>query len=131
MPTWVRGIEGGIDGIDAVAGEAIDAGELVTIDPADGLAYLACAADGTENVPALGICLESVAAGERGHFKTYGLVRDLPTCVDGYWYLSDTPGAFSATAGATSQVVAKMASGTLTMGQLDFANITHAHPVTS
>ena len=94
-------------------------------------AFLACAAAGLEHLPAMGMATCDLTAGEMGHFKFYGQVRDLDTTVDGYYYASNTPGAFGTAAGDTSQVVAWANPAADGMGFLDFERVAHNHETES
>lgn len=131
MATFVQSIEDGSDGFNAVAGEDISAGELVTVDLDTDEAFLACSADGEENLPAMGMATYDVAEGEMGFFRSSGIVRELPTNADGFMYCSETAGEFSATAGNTSQVVAKVTNAAEGIGELAFAIVAHNHPAAS
>jgi len=133
MPTWVGFNETSVGDRQAICGEAISAQELVTIrtDGGDDLAYAATAAALTADVPALGMAHADYEKGEMGLFHSVGMVRDLDPCVDGYYYLSNTPGEFGTVAGNTSQVVAVATDGANGTALLDFQNIAHNHPAAS
>ena len=86
----------------AVAGEDIDAGEIVSIGP-DGLAYLACAATGKVELSAAGVAETSVDSGERLEIKREGRVVSCTGLTPGALvYVSNTAGGYSTSAGNTS-----------------------------
>lgn len=88
----------------AKAGEDITAGEVVAISATDGLAYLACAATGTEELPAMGVAGNAVDSGEIGVFHRIGQMDDYSSLNEGSAvYVSNTAGEISTTAGDTSQ----------------------------
>lgn len=127
---WIGGNDEAVGDLQAVCGEAIAAGELITIrtDGDDDLAYVACADGGDEDLPAMGVAAAGYDEDEVGLFHRVGKVSGLPVSVDGYAYLSNTAGEFSATAGDTSQVVAIYVDGANGVAELDFQNVAHAHP---
>lgn len=90
---------------DAVTGTAfaIESGQAVTI-RTDGTCHLASAASGSADLPCIGVATTRVKYGEWLTIKRRGTVRDVTgITVGGRVYLSDTPGAFSMSAGNTSQ----------------------------
>jgi len=91
----------------AEAGEDLTAGQAVSISSVDGKAYLACAATGIEEMPALGVAETTVASGDQVEIKHFGAFeQSTVTLWPGYpIYLSNTPGGISMAAGNTSQVV--------------------------
>ena len=95
-------------------GEAITEGDLVAISPFDGKGYKACAASGNKRLPAFGVAEKSMdpaaTTGYGGSKVTLKRVAqvydDTVTLKPGSpVYVSNTPGAVSATAGDTSQIV--------------------------
>jgi len=115
----------------AVAGEAITAGQFVSIEPQDGKAYLACAASGSENVPVDGIAAADFAIGDVGSFVTDGWIalNDTAIVAGDYLYLSETAGQYARAAGHVSQIVAKV-YGKTDEAKLMFQTATAEHPGT-
>ena len=130
---WLGGNDEAVGDLQAECGEIIAAGELITIrtNAGDDKAYVACADGGNEDMPAMGIAHADYADGDIGLFHRVGKVSGLPVSVDGYAYLSNTPGDFSATAGDTPQVVAIYVDGANGDAELAFANVAHDHPAES
>lgn len=111
-----------------IAGEAILKGQLVSISSVDNLAYLACAATGIEEMPALGVAETTVAKGEELELKHFGAEEQADVVLwPGYpVYLSNTPGAISMAAGNTAQVVGFATSCTRWIIHID-AVVGHTH----
>jgi hypothetical protein len=87
---------------------AIRKGQLVAVHQDDELVYLACAAAGVADVPAVGVAAQNYSDGDEGFFYIEGCIREVDEMtVPGPVYLSDTPGEYSATAGNTSQIVGR------------------------
>ena len=86
---------------------AIEKGQAITIDQ-DGLMFLACADTDATQMPCVGIATKRLVHDEMGTFVNRGYIRGVaglsaPSRV----YLSNTPGAFSNSAGDTSQVLGR------------------------
>jgi len=86
------------------ASEAIDNGELVYIDGADGTNPTASLADASavSASKTLAMATEDIGSGQLGYVTAFGLVRDIPVPVATYSdgdpiYLDATPGAFTKT----------------------------------
>ena len=56
----------------AISGEDIVKGEIVSISNSDGLMYLACAATGIEELPAMGVAEAGTSTGDMAHAKRLG-----------------------------------------------------------
>lgn len=117
------------DRFTAICGEVILAGQFASIHADDGLAYLACAAAEGQDTPAVGVAAVDGAIGDARSFVVEGWLGldDSDIEPDDVLYLSDTPGQYSRTAGATSQVVAKVYAKT-DEARLCFALATAEHP---
>lgn len=98
--------------ISAVAGEAITAGELVSIKDADGEAYAADANDAALR-PAVGIAGKSVAEGDYTEIVVIGVLDGWTTLSEGApAYLSETAGAVTQVAPTYAQQVGVAISAT-------------------
>lgn len=127
MPTWngdARSM-----GKSVVLAETVVAGELGSVN-ADGLGVLACAGSGVEELPCYGVYELGGEAGDVVELKSQGFVTDCTGLTPGdLVYVSDTPGAISASAGNTSCVVGKAWSATVF--ELCLANVAGDHQVES
>jgi hypothetical protein len=93
--------------LSAIAGEAIDAGEVCSITGTgtSRRCYLACAGTGIEELPAVGIAEVSAAIGDKIALKRTGLAGGYESLTPGAAvYLGNTPGAVQVTAGDTAQI---------------------------
>ena len=89
--------------IPVEAGEAITYGEVCSISSTDGLAYLACAGAGVEELPVVGVAETTVAIGDMVELKRFAQVEgEAALAAGGPVYVSDTPGAVQAAAGNTA-----------------------------
>jgi predicted RecA/RadA family phage recombinase len=106
-PQWA---DGGPHFGAALAGEAISAGDAVAIG-ASGEAWKACAGSGREEIPCVGFAQTTVALGEYVQIVNEGLLANLADenaaalAPGAPYYLSNTAGKISASAGNTSQVL--------------------------
>ena len=92
--------------IPVEAGENIEADEVCSISSSDGLAYLACAGTGIEELPVVGVAETDAATGEMVELKRFAQIEDMTGLNEGGpVYLSNTPGAVQATAGDTAHIV--------------------------
>lgn len=113
------------DSAPIVAGEALTKGDLVAIG-ADGKAYQANAATGSEMLPAMFVAETTVAANAVAELKHSGKVAGCTGLTPGsYVYVGNTAGAYSASAGNTSQKVGLALSATEWV--MEFEQVAVAH----